>query len=316
MRKSEDTLPSSDKKTTLALSIWETEGKPQVIVQLTHGMAESIERYEEFAAHLCDEGFSVVGYDLLSHGASVREQSQWGDYEVGKGADQLIADTDAVRKYAQRRFGTDIPYFLLGHSMGSFITRAYIGRFGAGLSGAIICGTGEMAHAKSALGHAVARTIGVFRGSHYRSSFVDSMGVGAYNKHFEPARTPLDWLSKNEKSVDAYISDPRDGFMFTVGGYAELTRLMMMAGSAQTYADTPSELPLLIISGADDSVGDFGKGPSKVYDSYISSGHDSVTLKLYEGDRHEILQELDRADVFADVSAWIKSCPEVFGEVK
>jgi len=315
MRKSEEKLPSADGRTQLVLTLWEVEREPRAVIQLTHGMAEFIGRYDELAKYLCNAGFHVVGYDLLAHGASVNDESEWGDYEVGAGAEHLIADTDAVRRFAVERYGGDVPYFLLGHSMGSFIVRCYIARFGAGLSGAIICGTGAQPASKSSMGHAIARTIGFFRGSHYRSNFVNNLGIGAYNKRFEPARTPVDWLSKNTESVDAYMKDPRDQFIFTVGGYAELTHLTKVCEAPATFASTPRDLPLLIISGADDPVGEFGVGPTKVYGSYIDSGHDDVLLKLYEGDRHELFQELDRRDVFGDVIAWIEKHLPGKGEV-
>jgi alpha-beta hydrolase superfamily lysophospholipase len=298
-------LPSWDGKTQLALTFWHVS-RPRAIVQLTHGMAECIERYDEFARALCVAGFAVIGYDLLAHGDSVTDESEWGHYDR-HGLDHLLADIDSVRQLGVSAFGDEVPYVLLGHSMGSFLVRVYLAEHGTRLAGAILCGTGNPSVATSRLGHALATGIGLVRGMHHRSKLVDGMAIGSYSEHFEPARTSCDWLSTNVASVDDYIADPRDGFMFTMGGYRMLTHLTSLAARKSTFQGAPVDLPLYIISGTEDPVGDFGEGPREVSRLYRETGHRDVTLKLYGGDRHEILQELDRDDVFADVIAWIET---------
>ncbi len=304
MHKLHDSLLSADGRTPLALTCWEAD-EPQGLVVLVHGMVEYIERYDGFATALADAGLTVVGGDLLGHGASVLSTEEWGHYEPGKGVELLLADVGAVCDRARKHHGGELPCFLFGHSMGSFIVRCSIARPDNGFAGCIVCGTGEPGQALSRLGNGLSRTIGLLRGPRYRSTLVNKLGLGSYNKRFEPARTPVDWLSHNTGSIDRYLSDPRCTFQFTVGGYAELTRLTALAGKASTYAATPRDLPILIISGACDPVGDFGKGPVQVYSSYRQTGHGDVTLRLYPGDRHEILQELDRDKVHGEVIDWI-----------
>jgi len=298
-------LPSCDGRTQLSLVVWSV-ARPRAVVQLTHGMAESIERYDEFARALCQAGLLVVGYDLLGHGASVTDEEEWGHYDR-RGREHLLADIDSVRRLCAEACGEGVPYVLFGHSMGSFLVRAYLARQGQGVAGAILCGTGSPSIPASGAGYAVATTLGLVFGMRHRSKLVDGLAVGSYNRAFEPTRTSCDWLSRNEASVDAYVADPRDGFTFTVGGYRMLTSLTALVARRRTFRQTPANLPLLLISGTCDPVGDFGAGPRKVCRLYRDTGHADTTLRLYEGDRHEVLQELDRASVFEDVIDWIDS---------
>lgn len=314
MHKEHGSLPSADGRTPLALTCWEAE-RPRGIVQLVHGMVEHIERYDGFATALADAGLTVIGNDLLAHGASVLSTDDWGHYDPGKGVGYLLADVDAVRDLARRRYGEGLPCFLFGHSMGSFIVRCSIARPDSGFSGCIICGTAEPCQAVSMLGNGLSRAIGLLRGSRHRSVLVNGLGLGSYNRRFEPARTPVDWLTRDTDVVDRYLADPRCTFLFTVGGYAELTRLTAQAGRGSTYAATPADLPILIISGGCDPVGDFGEGPTRVYSSYRRAGHGDVTLRLYPGARHEILRETDRGRVHDDVLRWIDARIMGAGEV-
>ena len=165
-------------------------------------------------------------------------------------------------------------------------------------------GTGAQPGIVLKLGKMICKTIAAFHGWHYRSTFVDNMAFGGYNKKFEPARTKNDWLTKDTKIVDRYCQDPLCTFQFTVNAYYQ-----MFCGIeyAQTHVDQiPKALPLLLTAGAQDPVGNFGKSVSELYEIYQKAGIQDVSLKLYENDRHEILNETDRQDVYGDIAAWLE----------
>ena len=229
--------PSKDGSTTIRARLWAPaapDGAPvasRAIVQIVHGMCEHMGRYDEFARFLARNGFAVCGEDHIGHGESASDPAEFGHMPPREGKDILIADVCALRRLMRERFGEGVPYFLFGHSMGSFIVRAYLARPCArNLSGAVICGTGEQPRALSAAGNLLARIIGRVAGERHRSALIDGLGAGAYGKRIPDARTPFDWLSTDPAVVDAYLADERCGFMFTVGGYAALTDL---AGAAR-----------------------------------------------------------------------------------
>lgn len=303
---------STDEKSRLHGYIWWPEGDvaPRAAVQLVHGMAEYIGRYDEFARYLTDEGFVVFGHDHIGHGESVASKEEWGDLPVHGGTDILVEDVHRVRTEALARisgaYGEMPPLFLFGHSMGSFVVRAYLSRHASGLSGAIICGTGFMAPRTSAMANALARTIARVRGASYRSKLLDKVGVGAYAQDIEDAQTPLDWLSHNRDNVSRYIADEQCGFMFSAGGYATLTDLMRFVCTPACTDAYPKDLPLLYIAGTEDPVGECGEGVSQAADLAHASGVVDVRCRLYAGMRHEILNERGRKVVFDDIIGWME----------
>ena len=293
---------SNDGSTQIRALMWQPDNVkvvPRGIVQIVHGMAEHIERYAEFAAYLVDLGYVVCAEDHVGHGKSVSSPDQLGHIPLDGGADILIEDVHSLRQLVASRFSSVTPYIMFGHSMGSFITRVYISRYGSGLAAAVICGTGQQASALSWLGNRVSRIIASLKGETYRSAFVDGLGAGGFGKKIADARTPLDWLSTDPAVVDAYIADPECGQMFTVGAYAALTSL--------TAAAAPHDLTLLFIAGSDDPVGECGKAVMAAAEQYRKAGMDSVDCVLYEGMRHEILNEPGRARVFEETARWMDS---------
>ncbi len=274
------------------------------IIQIVHGMVEFVDRYDDFARFLCDNGYIVVGEDHLGHGGSVNNEGEWGYFTKYDGFNYIIKDLHTLHLKQAKEF-PELPYFFLGHSMGSFLTRIYISYYGKSLAGAIIMGTGNQPPALAAFGKALAGLISLFKGDKYRSRFINNMAFGSYNKRFKPARTPYDWLTKDTKIVDAYMKEPRCTFIFTISAYKELFDGVMYVGRKSNISKTPKELPLLLTSGAQDPVGGFGKGVVHVYDMYKAAGIDDVSIKLYENDRHEILNETDRGQVYQDILAWL-----------
>lgn len=304
-------FPSTDGKTQIHGYCWSSQDVEDVkaVVLLAHGMEEHIERYDDFARFLVSQGFLVFGHDHLGHGESVNDPSEWGCLPVDDGATILVEDLHRLRSLASARCKPGTPCFVFGHSMGSFVVRSYIARHGDGLAGAIICGTGFIPTATSRAGNMAAHLIAAMRGADYQSTLLDNMGVGAYNKSIESPRTRVDWLSYDEENVDTYLADERCGFMFSTGGYATVTALTGEVCSKQCAASIPKSLPLLYISGVDDPVGSMGKGVEASAALARDAGVEDVEVKLYEGMRHEILNEADKQLVYEDVAGWLdKHC--------
>lgn len=299
-------LPSTDGSTTVHGIIWWPQEDPRGIVQLVHGMAEHIMRYDSFARYLNEQGFVACGHDHVGHGKSVDDPTHWGCLPVRNGRDVLVGDVGRMRDLVSERVSNDLPYFIFGHSMGSFVTRAYISECAMGLSGAIICGTGHIPPATSAAGNKLARLIARARGEDYVSKLLGELSIGAYAKAIPNRRTQLDWISYNEDNVDAYIADEQCGFAFSAGGNATLTALTCEVCTPSCCAKVPIGLPLLYIAGDADPVGDMGEGVRKAADMAREAGSVDVTCTIYEHMRHEILNEDDGIRVMADVVAWME----------
>ena len=295
---------SKDGRTQIHASEWIPAGKPRAILQICHGMVEYIGRYAEFARFLADAGFYVTGNDHLGHGESVTSDEMHGFFHKEHGNEYVIGDIHTLRQTTEKKY-SGVPYFMLGHSMGAFLLQQYIEMYGAGLKGAIIMGTGSQPPMVLKAGRLLCRTLAAFKGQMYRSTMVNNTAFGSYNKRFEPARTTHDWLTKDENIVDQYLADPWCTFMFTVNAYYHMFGGIEYLQKKEHIAQIPRELPLLVVSGAEDPVGDFGKGVQKAYESYKAAGIRDLSLKLYPGDRHEILNELDRQQVYQDLLDWM-----------
>ena len=276
------------------------------VIQIAHGMAEYSNRYAAFAMELAKNGYAVFINDHLGHGKSVSGSDELG-YFGENGVESLVEDMKKVTDIAKGQY-PDLPYILFGHSMGSFLARAYTARYGDMLDGAVYCGTSGPNPA-AGLGAKLAKYLEKSKGDHQRSNFLNSMAFGTYNKRTEK-RTDFDWLSRDEKEVDKYISDDLCGFCFTTNGFKTLFTLLQDVSSKQWFKSVPADLPVLLISGENDPVGEYGKGVKAVYDELTKTGHSAVSIKLYPEDRHEILNELDRETVMADIIAWADSVAE------
>lgn len=296
---------SADGRSVVDARLWMPSATaPVAIVQLVHGMAEHIDRYADFAGFLTEAGIGVCAENHIGHGATAPTAEELG-HMPPDGKRILIADVHALRTSVQETYA-GVPYFLFGHSMGSFITRAYLARHGEGLAGAVICGTGNQPLALSKAGHVLAMLLCHLKGADYRSPLLDSMGAGGFARAIENPRTPLDWISVDPAVVDAYLADEMCGQMFSVGAYTTLTSLTGEVVTLECARRVPLQLPLLFIAGAQDPVGDCGKGVKAAADLARKAGSRDVRLTLYEGMRHEILNEPEKARVYQDVLAWLK----------
>lgn len=300
-------IGSSDGTSQLRVLLWIPylpENELKGIVQIVHGMEEHIDRYDEFARFLARNGFVVGAHDHVGHGKSVLDVRDLGHITLDQGDAVLVNDIDRVRRVLFEQF-SDLPYFIFGHSMGSFVTRVYLSEHAQGVQGAIICGTGNQPALLARSGNLLAHTIGTVMGERYKSKVLDSMGAGGFARAIENPRTPLDWISVDPAVVDAYIDDPLCGVMFTVGGYAALTGVVAWAVDPRVAARIPKDLPLLFIAGAEDPVGENGKAVVRAVELYRDVGMKDVSLILYPGMRHEILNEPGKQTVYADVLAWL-----------
>ncbi|MDD6160786.1 MAG: alpha/beta hydrolase [Oscillospiraceae bacterium] len=302
---SEFTFPSSDGVHDIVCSLWLPEqGSPKAVVQIVHGIAEYVNRYDHFARFLADNGFAVCGDDHLGHGRTAMQDSKFGYFAPHDGWVLATADERLLRQRMGAQY-PGIPYFLLGHSMGSFLTRTYLCRYPGEVSGAILSGTGQEPALTVAAGKLLANTIANIKGPEYVSRLIHSLSLGAYNKQFAPNRTTADWISRDEAVVDAYMADPLCQFIPTVSLYRDMLGGLQYISSERALSQMDPNTPVYLYSGDKDPVGSSGAGVKKVYGFFRSHGTKDLTLKLYADGRHEMHNELNRDEVYADVLAWL-----------
>lgn len=305
MTKEVFSFPSATGKHTLHGICWQPEGAIRGIVQISHGMIEYVERYEPLAVYLTGRGFLVAGHDHVGHGQSVAGPEEWGHFGTNNGGETLVEDVHALTRRLREQF-PGVPLFLLGHSMGSFVARRYLMTYGAELTGALVVGTGNQPTWQLLLGQALTSLLIAIHGDTYRSPFMAKLLFGLSNRRVPHPRTACDWISKDEAIVDAYVNDPACTFLFTLNGYANLFGLIRFVKKPAHNARIPRELPIVLLAGADDPVGSYGKAVRQVYQNWKRQGIRDLTCKLYPQDRHEILNETDRDAVYADIAAWLE----------
>ena len=295
---------SSTAGPALDARLWRPEGAPRAVVQLVHGMAEHMDRYDPVARRLNRAGLAVIGHTHLGHGPRAQRQGYFADHD---GWQHLIDDVHRLRGIAQEQF-PGLPYLMLGHSMGSFVTRCYLQEHGEGLAGAMLSGTGHFDRKTVTAALAAANLVCLFGGARKPSALIDRLAFGGYNKPFAPGRTDFDWLSRADAEVDKYVADPYCGFLFTGSGYRELFRGLKRLTDLEALRRMPPELPLLLFSGDSDPVGGMGRGVEQVAREMRDAGMKHVEVRLYPGGRHEILNETNRDEVVRDVIIFAEQC--------
>ncbi len=306
--KTEKTYLSHDGKTTVHALCWAPEtGTPLAVLQISHGIVEFSDRYDAIAAFMAGQGFVVVGNDHLGHGASVLSQQDWGYFTEGDGSEILVEDLHCLRTMVQKEY-PGLPYFMLGHSMGSFILRRYLMLHGEGLAGAVVSGTAYKQKPLADIFLAVCRVLAALHGWKYHSAVAAALFFsGSFHKFDMDGSHPENsWLTCDEEIVRRYYGEPRCTFPFTVSGYYTITRLLKTIQNPAEIAKTPRDLPILFVAGAQDPVGAFGAGVRKVARMYRDAGHENQKLVLYPKARHEVLNEVDRADYWQDILAWCR----------
>lgn len=304
VKKEEFTFDSRDGKTKLHAVRWVPEGKVVCILQIVHGMAEYIERYEGMAQFFGERGILVTGDDHLGHGKSVSGNGVYGYFCEQDPATVVVRDVHRLKKMTQEDY-PGIPYVILGHSMGSFILRNYLFRYGTGIEGAVICGTGSRSDFQNLACRVIAAVAGVLFGEKHTAKVIDRLAFGSYNKGIENPKTPSDWLCTDERVVEAYERDEMCGFVFKVNGFKTLFQLLSRLNKKENLDKMPKNLPVHFISGDMDPVGDYGKGVRKAYEDFQKAGMERVSMKLYPGGRHEVLNEKNKIQVYEELYPWI-----------
>ena len=304
----EFTFLSTDGKTQLHGMRWEPEGgSVRALLQICHGVAEHIARYDAFARYLNGLGIAVVGHDHLGHGLSLPE----GGTPVYFGESNTwntVVDDIYVLHQRIRLWYPDVPLCIMGHSMGSFLTRTYLIRYPGTVKAAVIMGTGWQPKAVIAGGMAVAKAVGAVVGENGTSDLVTNLAFGAYNKLFAPNRTSCDWLSADEGNVDAYMADPLCGADATVGLFRQMLSGIRFNQKLSNLRQMDPRIPVLFVAGEKDPVGDCGNGVRRTYQEFRRAGVQDCTLKLYPGLRHEILNEkAQQQQIFEDIGQWLTS---------
>lgn len=272
------------------------------IVQISHGMAEYSNRYARFALELCKQGYAVFVSDHIGHGSSITDRDMLGFFGEVEGEEHFVEDMKSLTDIIKGEY-PDLPFFMLGHGMGSLIARKYTAKYGYLLDGVIYTGTSGENHAIG-IGLQLANTYIKQNGPMYRSELLDTIAFGAYNRKTQK-RTDCDWVSRDEEEVDRFIVDDLCGYKYTVSGMKALFNLVKQVSSRRWFNSVPLSMPILLLSGSMDPVGDYGKGVNEVYKRLKKSGHKNVTMKLYDGARHEILNETNRQEVFDDIINWL-----------
>lgn len=312
MRKEEFYYASHDKLTKIHAVRWEPEGEPRAVLQLIHGMVEYVDRYDHFARYMTERGFVVVGNDHLGHGKSVNSEDDLGFFAEENGNRVVLQDIHRLRKLTQVRY-PGLPYFMLGHSMGSFLLRQYLLRDGRTLSGAVIMGTGNQPGFILQAGCMICRAMAGVKGWRYRSGLVHFMAMGSYNKKFKAEGRKSSWISSDAAVVEKYEGDALCSFEFTLNAYYNMMTGMYELTKKENLERMPRDLPLFLVSGRDDPVGGFGKSVEDLYRQYIELGMTDVKVKLYDRDRHEVLNEKDKDTVFEDLGKWFSQRLEASG---
>ena len=306
MIKKELYFDSADGKSKIyAVQYIPAEEKIVGVIQMVYGMAEHIGRYAGFCETMARKGFVVTGHDYQGHGKTWQEGDVTGYFCEQDPSAVMIEDVRALHKLTAEAY-PEAPYILIGHSMGSFLVRNYVSCYGEEISATILLGTGEQSKTLVGFGKFMNGILKFLFGTKHKSKFLNHLSFGSNIKRFEPARTPSDWLTRDAEVVDRYNADPMCGFLFTANGFDALLGLISRMNRAEVVEKIPKELPVLILSGTMDPVGDFGKGPEKVYELLKKAGLERVAIRLYEGARHELLNETNREQIMNDIYEWIE----------
>ena len=284
---------------------WDPEGEPRAIVQIVHGIAEFVQRYADFAEYLTAHGFVVVGEDHMGHGGSIEGGSIQGYFHGGWFT--ALEDTLQLMENMKQEY-PDIPYILFGHSMGSFMTRSILCKYpGCGIDAAIICGTGWMGGVTLRVMNTMMDLICGRMEETSPSPKVQAIAFGSYNSRIEHKRTDYDWLSRDSRVVDAYIAHPLCGFNASCGLFRDMAQGMRYNQKTENLLKMKTDLPVFFIAGGEDPVGGYGKGVEKAADEFIRVGMQDVSRRIYPLCRHEILNEINKEEIYEDILDWIRS---------
>jgi alpha-beta hydrolase superfamily lysophospholipase len=300
MQSSTFTLTTTD-GTEVFVNRWLPDDTPKAIVQISHGMAEHSTRYARLAERLTAGGYAVYASDHRGHGQSTGTRGYFAERE---GWQAVINDLHSVTDKA-RQEQPGLPVFLIGFSMGSFLARGYAAQFGRELAGLVLSGTAGSQGLLGNVGLLIATTQARLQGHEHTSGLMNTLTFGQYNAAFKPTRTQFDWLSRDPAEVDKYINDPDCGFVFTAGGFVDLVKGLAAANDDGVAGRVPKDLPIHLVAGDQDPVGRQGKGVTEVADQFRRLGVRDVTVTLWPGARHEVVNETNRDEVMTEIVDWL-----------
>ena len=298
----------SEEGTEIYVYNWipDSDVKVKGVVQIAHGMAETAARYERFAKFMTENGYIIYINDHRGHGKTAGSLDNVGYLADEDGFDWMTKDIHQLSGIIKKEH-PELPLFLYGHSMGSYVAQRYLILFGNELKGAMLSGSNGKQGMKLTIGTMVAKKEIKKNGRKVKSDKLNQMSFGGFNKAFRPNRTDFDWLSRDNAEVDKYVSDPYCGFVCTTGFFFDLLTGLKEIEKKENIAFVPKTLPIYIFSGALDPCGKNGKGVTKLYNTYKKQGINDVSLKLYPEARHELLNETNRDEVMKDFLAWVDS---------
>lgn len=282
------------------------DAEPRAIVQIIHGIAEYIDRYDEFMSFLADNGIIAVGTDHLGHGKSIESEEQTGFFAYDNGWDYAVRDEEVLRLAMHENY-PELPIIVFGHSMGSFMARTLLIHYPDAFNAAIISGTGNQGAALVNGGLFMGNLVTGLKGAHHYSKFLNNLAFGSYNKIYDNPKTEYDWLSRDEANVQKYIDDPLCGFIPSCSLFRDMMTGVKFITNKKNLTAMNKDMPVYFMSGDMDPVGECGKGVQKAYNNFLEAGMKDVSIKLYPGGRHEMLNEINKDEVYTDILAWLGS---------
>ena len=279
------------------------DGEIKAVVQVIHGMCDSFSKYEELAEYLCSKGFAVIGHDQLGHGATAAEEEDLGYFAPEHGWIYLVKDARTVTLKAYEEF-ENLPVFILGHSMGSLVARAYMSRWSCDIAGAILLGTVGR-HTPADAGIMLTDSVIAIHGDRYRSKKLCKLLLGLGSLKIADRKTEWDWLSTDESVVSAHTADKWSNFTFTASAFRDLFMLVSYNSSRKWYSKVRRNIPILLMGGSEDPVCSYGKAITDIFNGLCRRGFTDVEAKICSGCRHELIHEYNKEKTFDDIADWI-----------
>ncbi|MDE6592696.1 MAG: alpha/beta hydrolase [Oscillospiraceae bacterium] len=301
--KTTGSFPSSNRADNIAYYVYRPEGEAKALIQLSHGMCEYIARYEEFIDFLCGNGFAVIANDHLGHGNSAACKDDLGYFAVRGGWIYLINDLHRTSVIGRRLF-KGLPHYVIGHSMGSLILRCYLAKYSSEIDGAVIVGTVGPNPALPAA-KLLADSEIVLHGVKSRSQKINNLMFGYACSRIKNNITDFDWLTRDEAVVDKYVNDEKCNFVFTASAFRDLFMLLDYCSDRSWYKKVRKDIPLMLLAGGEDPIGGYGKGVMQVFKGLTAHGFSDVEIKICEGCRHEVFNELNKKETYGEVLHWL-----------
>ncbi len=294
----------SHDNTPITLYKWLECENPKAVIHIVHGMSEHAARYDAFATFLNQNGYLVWSSDLRGHGKTAGSLEKVGMFAMEDGWNKVVRDIRLVNKKIEET--SKLPIVMLGHSMGSFLVRSLMYQFPKSGDAYILSATAGHPGLLGVVGKSLSGVNTSMMGKKNRSNMMTKLAFGDFNKKYKPQRTEKDWLSRDEKVVDKYIADQYCMQIFTSQFFHDLLEGILEINKDVNIDKSPKHKPIYLFAGDMDPVGDYGKGPKTVYDKFKKMGAEDITLKIYEEGRHEMLNEINREEVYQDLLTWME----------